>query len=337
MGSIYEATDPGRPPRGGQAAARRAPRRALRDRGPAAQPAPPPARGRGARHGRGPERPLPDDGVGRRRGPRARAAPRRQPGAAAGAGRHRYALEAAEALRYVHEQQTIHRDVKPQNLMLSPERGVVVVDFGIARDLAAESATEGIGTPGYMAPEAFTGGPLSPRTDVYGLAMTTWTLLTSVPARYASVQPPAGTSPTLLSTIDAALAVDPERRLAVDAGVRRRARRAAADRARARHRRLRRRRRGDRARALRGRQDRGGRVRRRRHLDRAAPPRRRPRLPGGVGRGRRRGRRHAPAPGPGDRRPRARHRRRRGDPGLPQRPRLRRRDRAPAPATCLTR
>ena len=77
----------------------------------------------------------------------------------------RYALEAAEALRYVHEQQTIHRDVKPQNLMLSPDRGVVLVDFGIARDLAAESATEGIGTPGYMAPEAFTGGPLSPRTD----------------------------------------------------------------------------------------------------------------------------------------------------------------------------
>jgi hypothetical protein len=125
----------------------------------------------------------------------------------------KHALEAAEALRYVHEQQTIHRDVKPQNLMLSPERGVVLVDFGIARDLAAESMTEGIGTPGYMAPEAFTGGALSPRTDVYGLAMTAWTLLTSVPARYASVQPPEGTSPELLSTIDAALAIDPERRL----------------------------------------------------------------------------------------------------------------------------
>src|SRR4051795_8395452 len=125
----------------------------------------------------------------------------------------RLALEAAEALRYVHEQQTIHRDVKPQNLMLSPERGIVLVDFGIARDLAAESATQGIGTPGYMAPEAFTGGALSPRTDVYGLAMTAWTLLTSVPARYASVKPPEGTSAELLSTIDAALAVDPERRL----------------------------------------------------------------------------------------------------------------------------
>jgi hypothetical protein len=123
------------------------------------------------------------------------------------------ALEAAEALRYVHEQQTIHRDVKPQNLMLSPERGIVLVDFGIARDLDAEAPTEGIGTPGYMAPEAFTGGALSPRTDVYGLAMTVWTLLTSVPARYASVQPPEGTSQALLATLDAALVVDAERRL----------------------------------------------------------------------------------------------------------------------------
>jgi hypothetical protein len=125
----------------------------------------------------------------------------------------RHALEAAEALRYVHEQQTIHRDVKPQNLMLSPERGIVLVDFGIARDLAAESATQSIGTPGYMAPEAFTGGALSPRTDVYGLGMTAWTLLTSVPARFASVKTPEGTSAELLSTIDAALVPDAERRL----------------------------------------------------------------------------------------------------------------------------
>src|SRR4051795_6064811 len=97
--------------------------------------------------------------------------------------------------------------------MLSPERGIVLVDFGIARDLAAESATQGLGTPGYMAPEAFTGGQISPRTDVYGLGMTAWTLLTSVPARFASVKTPEGTSAELLSTIDAALVPDAERRL----------------------------------------------------------------------------------------------------------------------------
>ena len=247
------------------------------------------------------------------------------------------ALEAAEALRYVHEQQTIHRDVKPQNLMLSPERGVVLVDFGIARDLAAESATEGIGTPGYMAPEAFTGGALSPRTDVYGLAMTAWTLLTSVPARYASVRPPEGTSAALLSTIDAALAVDPERRLPSmqafadglggrlptergrDIGVS-----AAVGEAT--------------ARVLSAIVKTAAGV-----FDAAATSVALRRPDGGLdyqaawGAGRRRGRRHAPAPGPGHRRPRALDGRRRGRPGLPRRPRLRRRDGAPDRLRALTR
>ena len=54
--------------------------------------------------------------------------------------------------RYVHEQQTIHRDVKPQNLMLAPDRGVVLVDFGIARDLAAESATRASARPATWRP-----------------------------------------------------------------------------------------------------------------------------------------------------------------------------------------
>ena len=330
MGSIYEATGPDGRPRGRQAAARRAPRRALRDRGPPAQPAPPPARGRGARHGRRPQRPLPDHGVGRGRGPRARPAPRGQPGAAGGPTSSRYALEAAEALRYVHEQQTIHRDVKPQNLMLSPDRGVVLVDFGIARDLAAESATEGIGTPGYMAPEAFMGGPLSPRTDVYGLAMTAWTLLDER-ARALRERAAAGRHqrrrcsrrstrrwrstrerrlPSMQAFADGLGGRLPTER-GRDIGVS-----AAVGEATARV-------------LVRGRQDRGRRVRRRRHLDRAAAHRRRAGLPGRLGRRRRRGRRHAHAPGPGHRRPRARHRRRRGHPGLPQRPRLRGRDRAP--------
>ena len=240
----------------------------------------------------------------------------------------KHTLEAAEALRYVHEQQTIHRDVKPQNLMLSPERGVVLVDFGIARDLSAESMTEGIGTPGYMAPEAFTGGALSPRTDVYGLAMTAWTLLTSVPARYASVRPPEGTSEALLATIDAALVVDPERRLPSmqafadglgghlptergrDIGVS-----AAVGEAT--------------ARVLSAIVKTAAGV-----FDAAATSVALRRPDAGLdyqaawGAGRRRGRRHAPEARPGHRRPRARDRRRRGRPGLPRRPGLRRRDRA---------
>ncbi len=71
-----------------------------------------------------------------------------------------YALQASEALQYVHEQQIVHRDVKPANLIVG-EAGVVLVDFGIARELESEDApTVGIGTPRFMAPEVYSSGDL---------------------------------------------------------------------------------------------------------------------------------------------------------------------------------
>jgi hypothetical protein len=91
---------------------------------------------------------------------------------------------AAEALQYVHEQQIVHRDVKPQNLICG-DRGVVVVDFGIARALTGDDAgTVGIGTPRYMAPEIFAGGRVSARSDVFSLAATMWALLAGTPPMY---------------------------------------------------------------------------------------------------------------------------------------------------------
>ncbi len=74
-----------------------------------------------------------------------------------------YVRQACEALQYVHDQQIIHRDVKPQNMILA-EHGIVLVDFGIARlmeDSEAEG-TVGIGTPRFMAPEVFAGGQRLP-------------------------------------------------------------------------------------------------------------------------------------------------------------------------------
>ncbi len=128
-----------------------------------------------------------------------------------------HARQAAEALRYVHEQNVIHRDVKPHNLILGPA-GVVVVDFGIARERADDAGTRAIGTPLYMAPEVLVGEEVSPRSDVYGLAATVWALLTGRPPSYDDptrlTETVAGVSGQLEETLRAALAIRPERRLA---------------------------------------------------------------------------------------------------------------------------
>jgi hypothetical protein len=129
-----------------------------------------------------------------------------------------YVRQSAEALQYVHEQQIVHRDVKPQNLILG-DAGIMLVDFGVARELGAEDeGTVGIGTPRFMAPEVFAGGNVSPRSDVFGLAATAWTLMVGKPPVYAD---PAKLSdlvpevpPEVEDTIKAGLEMIPERRVA---------------------------------------------------------------------------------------------------------------------------
>jgi serine/threonine protein kinase len=130
-----------------------------------------------------------------------------------------YTRQTCEALQYVHDQQIVHRDVKPQNLILS-ESGVVLVDFGIARllDEVEEQGTVGIGTPRFMAPEVFAGGNVSARTDVFSVAATLWTLLTGRPPVYADPTKlssvVSGVTPELERTIAAGLEMIPERRVA---------------------------------------------------------------------------------------------------------------------------
>ena len=94
----------------------------------------------------------------------------------------------------MHDQQIVHRDVKPANLIDAADKdGVVLVDFGVARQLGEEEevdqGTVGIGTPRFMAPEVFAGGTVSPRSDVFGLAATLWTLLTGKPPVYGDPTP----------------------------------------------------------------------------------------------------------------------------------------------------
>ena len=97
-----------------------------------------------------------------------------------------YARQACEALQYVHEQQIVHRDVKPQNLILGERRRRARRLRHRARssDEEEDAGTVGIGTPRFMAPEVFAGGTVSPRSDVFGLAATLWTLITGKPPVY---------------------------------------------------------------------------------------------------------------------------------------------------------
>lgn len=93
----------------------------------------------------------------------------------------RIGQQIAEALAVAHARGVIHRDLKPQNIMLLPSGGVKILDFGIARALREDDqsgdesgdsgpATTFLGTPGYMAPEQTTGAPVDHRCDIWGLA-----------------------------------------------------------------------------------------------------------------------------------------------------------------------
>src|SRR3954453_5579894 len=134
-----------------------------------------------------------------------------------------YTRQACEALQYVHDQQIVHRDVKPANLIDSPDNGgIVLVDFGVARQIGAQEqvdqGTIGIGTPRFMAPEVFAGGTVSPRSDVFSLAATLWTLLAGKPPVYGDPTPlsdtVAGATPELENCLRSGLELLPERRIA---------------------------------------------------------------------------------------------------------------------------
>ena len=80
-----------------------------------------------------------------------------------------WAIQVAWALDAAHGAGVIHRDLKPSNVFLCESGLVKVLDFGIAEVLGG-GALRGAGTPGYMAPEQWTGGRQDARTDVFGAA-----------------------------------------------------------------------------------------------------------------------------------------------------------------------
>jgi serine/threonine-protein kinase len=140
--------------------------------------------------------------------------------------------EVAWALAYAHRQALVHRDIKPDNILLEKGSGrALVADFGIARVVAAARAGDSgegrlVGTPEYMSPEQALGEPVDGRSDLYSLGVVGYYALsgrlpfagttTSIIGQQISQPPPPleapGAPPQLVTAIGRCLVKDPAQR-----------------------------------------------------------------------------------------------------------------------------
>ena len=95
-------------------------------------------------------------------------------------------IQLASGLAAAHEAGIVHRDFKPENVMRCANGRVKILDFGLARQIDPDAATKSritvasvaMGTPGYMAPEQFSGSSVGPSADVWAFGVVAWELAT---------------------------------------------------------------------------------------------------------------------------------------------------------------
>ncbi len=146
----------------------------------------------------------------------------------------RIALEAARGLAYAHEHGVVHRDVKPENILLTRDGTTLVADFGIARALGGnDGLTEtgmAVGTPAYMSPEQAAGdNRLDARTDQYSLAALLYEILAGE-APWTGATAQAIAAKRLIEPPPSVRSVRPNVPAAVDAAIRKALAPVAADR-----------------------------------------------------------------------------------------------------------
>jgi eukaryotic-like serine/threonine-protein kinase len=93
-------------------------------------------------------------------------------------------LQVLDALDSAHEQGVIHQDIKPANIMLTPQMKAKVADFGISRfaHMDVTSASSSMGTPNYMSPEQCRGAAVGPRSDLFSAGATLFEMVAGAPA-----------------------------------------------------------------------------------------------------------------------------------------------------------
>jgi len=95
-----------------------------------------------------------------------------------------FAKQICRGLRYAHSRNIIHRDIKPQNVLLDKNKNVHISDFGIAKMCSSVDITmtgSAVGTPEYMSPEQAQGKKLDAQTDIYSLGILMYEMLTRKP------------------------------------------------------------------------------------------------------------------------------------------------------------